>query len=335
MAKKKKPFDKAINIDYSKAESYDYHNPVFFELSLDFLIKDTEGVYVDGTLGGGGHTAGILSRLSKGGELFSFDKDPEAISHCANRFSDELNDSVRRLNLVNSSFSEACSILQEAGHDRLNGFLLDLGVSSKQLDSGYRGISHRFDGPLDMRFGTEGQTVDELIDESGYWGVEKALRLYGEEPFSDLLARRIVEARRAGSLSTTKHLKELIEETVIPKYRVRTLSRVFQGLRIAVNDELNILEKTIASLVPILRIGGRAVIITYHSLEERIVRDAFKELSRKSRPAKEGEDTSLSLTVKLDPLIKLVTKKPIKPDRNELEKNPRSRSAALWVAERI
>ncbi len=336
MAKKNRSGSKGQKrIDYSQAEGYDYHNPVMYDLSLEYLIKDSSGVYVDGTLGGGGHTAGILKRMDSGGILYSFDKDPDAIMHCADRFSHELKAVGPRLHLENASFSEACSIVLGAGHDRIEGFLLDLGVSSRQLDSSNRGISYRYDGPLDMRFGTEGRTAEDLIDEMDTVQLEKILREYGEEPFSRLLARRIVEARRAGSLSSTADLKLVIEKNIIEKHRFRTLSRVFQALRIAVNDELGLLHNTLTSLVPILSPGGRAVIITYHSLEEKIVRDTFKSMSRKSRPAKEGEDTTHSLTVKLDPLIKLVTKKPIKPAEEEIARNPRSRSAALWVAERL
>lgn len=342
MAKKRKPSKgKAggsaakIKIDYSEAEDYDYHNPVMFEQSLDFLITDPGGVYVDGTLGGGGHTAGILARMDRGGNLYSFDKDPDAIGHCATRFSDELKESEPRLHLENRSFSEACSVIQDAGHDRIDGFLLDLGVSSRQLDSGNRGISYRHDGPLDMRFGQEGKTAAELIDETGETQLEEILRKYGEEPYSRLLAGRIVEARLAGSLSSTADLKLLIEKNIHEKYRFRTLSRVFQALRIAVNDELGLLHDTLTSLVPLLRPGGRVVIITYHSLEEGITRDAFKAMSRKSRPALPHEETLKSSTVKLDPILKPIMKKPLRPSEEEILRNPRSRSAALWVGERV
>jgi len=340
MAKKNKgsgssSSSKPKRIDYSTAESYDYHNPVMYEQSLDSLVIDTKGVYVDGTLGGGGHTAGILKRMDRGGNLYSFDKDPDAIRHCVSRFSAELKLAEPRLHLENRSFSEACSVIRDAGHDRINGFLLDLGVSSRQLDSANRGISYRYDGPLDMRFGTQGKTAAELIDEMGHTQLEKILREYGEEPFSRLLAQRIVEARRAGSLSSTADLKILIEKNIHEKYRFRTLSRVFQALRIAVNDELGLLHNTLTTLVPFLLHGGRAVIITYHSLEERIVRNSFKSMSRKSRPAGPGEDTTHSLTVKLDPILRPITKKPITPSEEEVLRNPRSRSAALWIGERI
>lgn len=315
----------------SKADAaeYDYHLPVLLTQAADYLITDLNGIYIDGTLGGGGHTAEILRRLGDGGKLLAFDKDSEAISHCLEKFSAEiaLNDKSR-LVINNECFSGACSIKGIEAH--ANGLLLDLGVSSWQLDHNSRGIAYRELAGLDMRFGSIGETAEDLLHAATEEELERLLRTFGEEPFARVIARRIVQKRRAFALKTTFDLRDAVCESVPQHLQSKSLSRVFQAIRIAVNNELQILQETITNFVPRLAAGGRIVIISYHSLEDRIVKNSFKELSlNKQEIGFNGE------IINKVPEMKILTKKPITPSPDELKLNPRSRSAKMRVAEKI
>lgn len=314
-------------------EDYDYHNPVLIKECLEFLITKNDGIYLDGTLGGGGHSSEIFRRLEFGGKLYSFDKDPEAISHCKSKYSDLFASQNPKWEIINKCFSEAHSIKHIQG--LVTGFLLDLGVSSHQIDTANRGISYRFDAPLDMRFGIDGITAKELLHSLDENEIEKILRIYGEEPFSKVIARRLVERRRALLLNNVSDIKDIIEKTVPKHLQIKTFSRVFQAIRISVNRELEVLEKTLTNLMPLLEIGGRIVVITYHSLEDRITKNIFKELIKNKIPATESEDLKFSNFIKIEPHFKLINKEPILPSPDELIKNPRSRSAKLRIAERI
>lgn len=315
----------------AKEREYDYHDPVLLKECLHFLIVNKNGLYLDGTLGGGGHTAAILENLEPSGKLISFDKDPDAIDHCQKRFSTQIENGV--LQLRNASFDEACSIKENDG--KVSGLLLDLGVSSHQLDGSSRGISYRYDSKLDMRFGTEGETAKDFLQTASEEELIQVFEDYGEDPYSKKIARRIIEVRRASSLKTTTDLKQLIAELVPEKFLYKTLSRIFQAIRIRVNTELTILEKTLNCIIPKLETGGRIVVISYHSLEDRIVKDIFKKQAAKKRPSITKEEKYFGNFVDIVPNIKLITKTPIVPTKKEIDANKRARSAKLRIAEKL
>jgi 16S rRNA (cytosine1402-N4)-methyltransferase len=288
------------------------------EECIDNLVLCNEGIYIDGTLGGGGHAVRIFSKLGSGGNLVVFDKDPNAIMHCKRKFQ-ELTEKISapRVTYYNECFSTICSKPEYDG--LINGVLLDLGVSSRQLDSDSVGLSYRFPARLDMRFGGEGITAYDIINTHDIADIKRILFLYGEEPKAGLIARRIEERRRAIPLETTTDLRDLVSEIVPPSQLFKTLSRVFQAFRIAVNDELNILEKALHCFINMAAPNARIVVLSYHSLEDRIVKNIFKEYAKP--------------TDKL-PLIKLVNSKPMSASMDEIKKNPRARSAKLRIAEK-
>lgn len=309
--------------DNLKSGDYEYHQPVLRDLTIEFLLNDKNGIYIDGTLGGGGHAAAILSKLDSGGKLIGFDKDIRAIEHSKRIFA-QMGDSVsEKFRLYNDCFSKSCEIVDTWGH--VSGLLLDLGVSSRQLDSDSVGLSYRVNSKLDMRFGSQGDTAEDLLLNINEQDLVQILRIYGEEPFAKQIARQIIERRRTNALATTFDLRAAVEQSVSEKFRTKTLSRVFQAIRIVVNDELNVLERTLKCIIPKMAIGGRIVIMSYHSLEDNITKNIFKQFSKKR------DGTGLKIT----PNLKIITTKPIEADENEIKLNPRSRSVKIRVAERI
>ncbi|MFC2131324.1 16S rRNA (cytosine(1402)-N(4))-methyltransferase RsmH [Bacteroidota bacterium] len=311
----------------AEREEYDYHLPVFLKEACDYLVTDSGGTYIDGTLGGGGHTAEVLSRLAPNGKLLSFDKDESAIAHCREKFWGELqNGSGSRLILYNECYSKACGIQEIGGN--IDGILLDLGLSSRQLDESRRGFSYRKDTTLDMRFGPDGKTAEEILHAAKEEKITEILRNYGEEPFARRIARRIVQRRRALPFQTTFDLRSVVEESVPFRFRNKSLSRVFQAFRIAVNHELDILQSALNDCLPIMSSGARIVVISYHSLEDRIVKNYFKDHSLKKSKYK----TDIEATKNM-PLLKIITPKPITPGDDEIARNPRARSAKMRVAE--
>lgn len=306
--------------------SYDYHEPVLLNKSIENLIWDANGIYIDGTLGGAGHAAEILSKLGNRGILLAFDLDINAIKHSERKLSNYLaKTSLPKVLLFNDRFDKACSKAEELGD--ISGILLDLGVSSRQLDSDQIGLSYRVNAPLDMRFGEHGRTAEDLLNSADAAELFRVLRDYGEEPFSKAIVRRIEERRRSSSLRTTFDLRMAVEEVVPQKVLFKSLSRVFQAIRIAVNDELQTLENTLICTLEKMRIGGRYSIISYHSLEDRIVKQFFKSHSKSIGNKYSDEYQAAKL--------KILTQKPIVPDYKEVQKNPRARSAKLRVAEVI
>lgn len=326
---KKKQVRPRKRIDRSQQADYDYHLPVLLKDSVDFLASDPNGIYIDGTLGGGGHSNEILSRLGPQGRLYSFDKDEEAIEHCKNRFADELQKGEdSRIILVNDCFSNANDILENR-RGATQGFLLDLGVSSRQLDESRRGFTYRVNSRLDMKFGSHGKSAEDLLNAAKEEELERILRLYGEEPFSRVIARRLVEKRRAVPLLNTFDLRGVVEEVVPQSLIFKALSRVFQAVRIAVNDELSVLENTLSNSMPLFKKGGRFVVISYHSLEDRIVKNFFRENSRIQCTITNGIPTNSV------PDFKLLFTKPYLPNEEEIKSNPRARSAKMRIAEKI
>lgn len=300
-----------------------YHEPVMMREVLALLLTDPDGIYLDGTLGGGGHAAAILQGLREG-LLIGFDRDPDAIAACRGAFGKELALGDRsRLEIVHGSYLLACS--REDLRGRVQGILLDLGVSSHQLDEPSRGFSYRYDAPLDLRF--EGSTLSEpsaadLLATLDEGAIADILFRYGEERTSRRIARAIVSARRHTPIRTTGQLRQLVERCVHPRHRYDALSRVFQALRIAVNHELDHLSAFFECMPVLLRPGGRIVVITYHSLEDRIVKHALRSLERTQSPQRA-------------PKLRVLTPKPLRPQQDEIVRNRRSRSAKLRAAERV
>ncbi len=307
-----------------------YHHPVLLQEAVALLVTDPTGIYVDGTIGGGGHTAAILQRLQPPGKVYGFDLDEDAIAYCRKRFAREI--ATGLLHLIHASYRKACSIEEEREDPLLAGLLLDLGVSSHQLDVGRKGWSYRVDARLDMRFGPHGRTAEDLLASCTEKELIHILRTYGEEPMAAKVARSIVQRRKVAPIRTTFQLREVIASCV-PKSRLRkTLSRVFQALRIAVNQELHELEATLRCIIPRLRPGGRIVVISYHSLEDRIVKTIFREYSRTRRPLS-GDPFGQWEEIK--PQLRILTKHPIRPAAAEVARNPRARSAKLRAAEKL
>lgn len=328
MAKKNKSGSKRRS---SSEIIYEYHEPVLAEKVIENLVLLESGIYIDGTLGGGGHAARILQKLADGGKLLAFDKDHDAVMHSAGKLQLYLNDAASvRLYIYNEPFSRSCTRAAEHGGN-IHGILLDLGVSSRQLDTGSIGLSYRVDAPLDMRFGMETElTAAEIINTYSVDQLIQILREFGEEPFAGPIARKIVERRAGNKFDTTYKLRYFIEEITPQQHHFKTLSRVFQALRIAVNGELDELKQTLNCILPLIATGGRIAIISYHSLEDRIVKNFFNDNEYIKPRNKYKAEEQLQTGV-----LKIITSKPITPSHQEIEQNPRSRSAKLRVAEKI
>lgn len=279
-----------------------YHVPVMLTECIDALQIQPEGWYVDATLGGGGHTAAILER---GGRVIAFDADDVAVHRAQDRFAQQLGTS---LVIMHANFRTMASRLQ--GYV-VRGVLFDLGVSSYQFDYHNRGFSFRLQAPLDMRFSATGPTAADLLNTLPEEDIAQLIFSYGEDPSARKIAAAIVRRRTLAPYQTTIDLRDTITQHIPPLHHNKTLARVFQALRIAVNDELGALQTALHDVVSCMHQGGRIVVMSYHSLEDRIVKDTFRD----------------------DPRLMVVTKKPIEASPMEVAGNPRARSARLRVAE--
>lgn len=296
-----------------------YHNPVMLGESVEGLDLKKGGVYVDVTYGGGGHSSEILKRLS-GGRLFGFDQDIDAER---NKVDDE------RLVLVGQNFRYMKNYLKMYGVEGVDGVLADLGVSSHQFNEVERGFSIRFDGPLDMRMNRGGGlTAEKVVNEYEELELIRVLRSFGEVKNARRLASEIVMARAVGGLATTFELIEVLDKCVVGKNRNRYLAQVFQAIRIEVNDEMKVLQEFLEQSAEVLKVGGRLAVITYHSLEDRLVKNFLKSGNFEGKIEKDFYGNAL-----VD--FKLVNRKPIVPSDEELEINNRARSAKLRVAEKL
>lgn len=306
-----------------------YHIPVMFQLTIQMLVGNPHGTFVDGTLGGGGHTAGILESLESGGRVFAFDADPGAIANAAKRFAAVPSG---RLVVRQAYFSEACEMLSNE-QVTIDGVLLDLGVSSRQLDSDQIGLSYRQTMPLDMRFrpSHNRRSAREVVNEDSAEAIASLLRQFGEEPAAWTIAQAIARQRRGAAIQTTTDLRNVIASVIPERFIIKTLSRVFQALRIAVNDELGELRVALEQYTGLLNEGGRFAVLTYHSLEDRIVKDAFRHEERDCICPPELPVCRCAKQQRL----RLLTRKPAVPDATEIQQNPRARSAKLRVAERV
>ncbi len=316
---------------FDNAQEFVYHRPVMLREVLQWLVTEKDGFYIDGTLGGGGHAAYILRSISQSGRLVCFDADPQAISFCRGAFADELaRGDKSRIRLVHGNYAEVCSNEEVVARSTkgISGLLLDLGVSSYQLDHPAQGISHRYDTALDMRFGGSGRTAADIVNDAEAEEIEQILQEFGEEKFARKITKAIVQRRRLAPITTTVELRKLVEETVPPPVFLSSLAKVFQALRIAVNRELEVLEQTLRCVESMLAPGGRIVVISYHSLEDRIVKNVFKEFSSFHRSSFPGD-------VDIPARAKNLSPKPLLPTPEEISENPRARSAKMRVLEKL
>lgn len=307
------------------------HTTVLLDEAVNGLKIKPNGIYVDCTLGGAGHSSQILSQLTDNGKLFAFDQDEIAIAHAK----EKLSLYGEQLTIIKSNFLYLKEELEKLGIEKVDGVLYDLGVSSPQLDTPERGFSYHHDAPLDMRMDNEAQI--SAYDVINHWSYEDLVRIffrYGEEKFSKQIARKIEARREIQPIETTFELVDLIKEGIPAPARRKgghPAKRIFQAVRIAVNDELAVFEKSLQKAIDILNPGGRISVITFHSLEDRICKAAFKKAS-------EIPDLPHGLPVipeEFKPIMKLITRKPILPSEEELEHNNRARSAKLRIAEKL
>ena len=300
-----------------------YHAPVLLQTVVEFLVTDPAGVYVDATLGGGGHSAALLDVLAPAGRVIGIDQDADALAAAEERLA--FDQEAGRFQTIRGNFQRLDALLEAAGVPVVDGLLLDLGVSSHQFDEAARGFSFQAEAPLDMRMDTRGGlSADEIVNGWDERDLRHVLRAYGEEPRASRIARAIVEAR---PVATTTELADLVRSVVATRDEVKTLARVFQGLRIAVNRELEVLEDVLAASVQVLRPGGRLVVISYHSLEDRRVKRYLRYGNLEGKPVR---DLYGRLIAPFDEL----TRKPVEADAEEVAANPRARSARLRAAER-
>lgn len=307
------------------------HTTVLLHEAVEGLAVKTEGIYVDCTLGGAGHSKEIAKRLSGKGRLICFDQDMTAIDVAKETLCDYLD----YVTFVHANFSNIQEELEELGIQTVDGILYDLGVSSPQLDTPERGFSYNHDAPLDMRMDTTASlTAFEVVNDWSYHDLLRIFFRYGEEKFSKSIARKIEEARSKQPIKTTYELAEIIK-TGIPAAARRTgghpAKRVFQAIRIAVNDELGSAEKSLTDAIDLLNPSGRISVITFHSLEDKLCKAIFKEAS--SLP--ELPPNLPVIPEGLDLKLKLITRKPKLPSSEEIEVNKRARSAKLRIAERL
>jgi len=307
-----------------------HHISVLLEECLEGLAIKPDGIYVDGTLGGAGHSSHIVQRLTTG-RLIGIDRDPVALAASGQR----LKPYKDRVTLVHSNFCEMSQVMKDLGISGVDGILLDLGVSSPQLDDGERGFSYMADAPLDMRMNS--QDALSAYDVVNTWSQEELKRIlfdYGEERYAPRIAAAICRRREEKTIETTLELVDVIRSAMPPqalREKQHPAKRSFQAIRIAVNDELGSVEKAMQDAIPLLNPGGRLAVITFHSLEDRIVKSAMAEAAK-------GCTCPPNFPVCVcgkKPLVKLISRKPIVASDEELEINPRSRSAKLRVCEKL
>lgn len=307
------------------------HYSVLNRETIEGLNIKEDGIYVDCTLGGAGHSKKILERLSDKGKLIAFDQDLVAIENAKK----ELEQYKDKVILIHNNFSQLENELNRLSINEVDGIVFDLGVSSPQLDEAERGFSYQYDAPLDMRMDqTNSLKAYDVVNEWPYEDLVRIFFHYGEEKFSKQVARLIEKRRNEQPIETTYELVEIIKDA-IPAFARRKgghpAKRIFQAIRIAVNDELNVFEDALHQAARVLSIGGRIAVITFHSLEDRICKQSMKRWSTSPNIPKEIPILPENLT----PPFKLITKKPITPSEEELEQNRRSRSAKLRIAEKI
>jgi len=300
-----------------KTSEPEFHQPVLLQTAVNYLITKTDGIYVDGTLGGGGHSTEILTRLKNRGKLFGIDQDEDAIVTAKTRIGED-----PRFQAVLGNFGYMDVILPPEIQGNISGILLDLGVSSYQIDTPERGFTFQQDAPLDMRMGKfTGISAATVVNTYDISQLKNILYKYGEERKSGRIARAIVEKR---PVSTTSELRKIIESVVKGPHSTKSVARVFQAIRIEVNRELEMLENALKAGLKILESGGRFVVISYHSLEDRLVKNFFKAGNFEGKVQKDFYGNVLSD-------ISMLTRKVVRASDEEIGQNPRARSAKLRV----
>ena len=306
------------------------HKPVLLEECLEGLHIRPDGIYLDGTLGGAGHSSEIVKRLTTG-RLIGVDRDQVALDAAAKRLAPYED----RVTLVHENFQEIASVLDRLGLDRIDGMLFDLGVSSPQLDDAERGFSYMADAPLDMRMNREDSlTAWDVVNTWDRAELKRILYEYGEERYAPQIAAAIDRRRSERAIETTLELAEIIRSAMPPqalREKQHPAKRSFQAIRIAVNDELGAVSRMMEAAIPRLKPGGRLAVITFHSLEDRIVKSAMQQAAKGCTCPPEFPVCVCGKK----PQIKIITRKPITSGPEELEENPRARSAKLRVAEKL
>ncbi len=305
------------------------HYPVMLHETVSALDIKPDGIYVDCTLGGAGHTKEILSKLSEKGRVIGIDRDTSALENARLTVKDE------RLVTVHDNFCNIAYILSSLGYEAADGIIADLGVSSHQLDTASRGFSYMQDAPLDMRMDTEAAlTAYDVVNNYSERELAHILDIYGEERFASRIASKIVAARASEPIKTTLGLAAIVENAIPAKFRREgghPAKRSFQAIRIEVNGELDCIPKLIDEGVPMLKSGGRMAVITFHSLEDRLVKNAFRTLEN---PCTCPKDIPVCVCGK-KPAVRVITRKPVLPSEQELSVNARSHSAKLRVCEKL
>ena len=303
------------------------HIPVLLNETIEGLAIKENGIYADATAGGGGHSSEILKRL-KSGKLISIDRDPDAISTLTEKFKNNENSII-----IKGRFSQIKELLTLRGVGRLDGVMFDIGVSSHQLDTAERGFSYHGDAPLDMRMSQSGRTAGELVNTLSFAELRKLISEYGEEKYANSIARAIVAQREQKPITTTLELAEIVKANVPQKVRRdgHPARKTFQAIRIAVNDELTVLEKGLDDAFSMLSKGGRLAVITFHSLEDRIVKQKMAGWCQGCTCPKDFPVCVCGNK----PKARLVNRKPVCANETELTQNPRARSAKLRICEKI
>ena len=306
-------------------ETDSYHQPALVDEAVGYLVTRRDGTYIDATAGDGSHTLAILARLDCSGRILAVDRDDEGVARTACRVSGYSS----QVQVVRGDFGCLRELAFDAGIKAVNGILFDLGVSSHQLDSAYRGFSYRETGPLDLRMDRRGEvTAEDIINRMPADDLARIFREYGEEKNARRIASAIIAARQKRPLTTTTELAAVIASVTNPRYVTKTLSRTFQAIRVAVNDELDQLRRGLAAAAELLSIESRMIIISYHSLEDGIVKNFIRSHGARAQ-AERGEAVDSAVT------LRALTKKPVRPSSDEVHKNSRARSAKMRVAERL
>lgn len=302
-----------------------FHEPILLNESIQMLLTDRSGTYVDGTLGGGGHAEAVLKKLRREGRLIGIDRDDEAIAQCRQR----LFSYGDRVSIVQGEIGEVDRLLDDMGVSQISGFLLDLGVSSHQIETVERGFSYLSNGPLDMRMDTSStKSASDVINHYSEKDLTDIFSQYGEERRAHRIARRIVERRKRETIETTGELADIVRRVTPYRQQIKTLSRIWQGIRFEVNDELEQLRMGLEKVYSYLKIDGRIVVISYESLMDRMVkrflRGEYATFMKKELPIRRPNFK-----------FRVLTRRVIRPTEEEVRQNPRARSARLRIGEKI
>ncbi|MCW9713181.1 16S rRNA (cytosine(1402)-N(4))-methyltransferase RsmH [Aliifodinibius salicampi] len=305
----------------TKNDTYYEHQPVLLEESVEYLITDSQGIYIDATLGGGGHSQALLSHLDSNAQLIGIDQDDEALSAANARIGQD-----NRFSSIKGNFGYLTRLLSPELHGEISGILLDLGVSTHQIKEADRGFTFQKEGPLDMRMSNlRGITAYQVVNEYSYEELRDVIYHYGEERLSREIASEIIDRR---PIETTTELRDAVEAVVYGKHQIKSVARVFQGIRIEVNRELDMLRQVLDQSLELLKTDGRIVAISYHSLEDRIVKRFFRAGNHKGEIEKDFYGNPLSPIEEISGGI-------IRPSEEEVEQNPAARSAKMRVAQII